>query len=87
MVSLFSDAEWSGLVEHLNLSGREAEVLACLLDDLAVKEIAAKIEVAPTTARTYANRLFKKLQVSGRTSAVVRAFYAYLEIQRRQHSD
>jgi DNA-binding CsgD family transcriptional regulator len=53
------------------LSERESEVLAWMLRGKSVREIAGIIGCAPGTAETYAKRLYAKLEVNDRTSAMV----------------
>lgn len=63
----------------MGLSTREVEVMECLVRGCANKEIAAALDVSPSTVDTHLRRLFAKLGVHSRTSAVV----AYLNAQRR----
>lgn len=83
----FSDGEWSEVVEHFALSGREAETLVLLLDDLETKEIADALGVGYSTARTYISRLFGKLEVNRRTAAITRTFDVHLQLRRDHNAD
>jgi DNA-binding NarL/FixJ family response regulator len=55
-----------------NLSEREQQVLDFLVQGLLFKQIAGKMNLSPTTIRTYAQRIYEKLQVHTRTEAVVK---------------
>lgn len=54
------------------LSEREAQVLALLAQGLLYKQIAPRMGVSLATVRTYAQRIYEKLQVHTRTEAVVK---------------
>jgi DNA-binding NarL/FixJ family response regulator len=54
------------------LSEREAQVLALLAQGLLYKQIAPQMGVSLATVRTYAQRIYEKLQVHTRTEAVVK---------------
>lgn len=55
------------------LSEREREVLELMARGLSNGEIARKLFVSPKTIRNHASNVFTKLQVSGRSEAVLRA--------------
>ena len=55
------------------LSGREQQVLACLLDGLSNKQIAAQLTLSPETVGTYVKRLYEKLEVNSRGELLSRA--------------
>ncbi len=52
------------------LSAREREVLACLVQGLARHEIAAQLSISPHTIRTHINNLLRKLDVHTTLAAV-----------------
>lgn len=54
-----------------SLSDRETEVLTWMLRGKSVRDIAGIIGCAPGTAETYAKRLYAKLEVNDRSSAMV----------------
>jgi DNA-binding CsgD family transcriptional regulator len=58
----------------LELSAREREVLALLIDGRSDREIAAALGISPRTAETHVFRLCVKLGVEGRAAAVGAAF-------------
>lgn len=62
-----------------SLSAREREVMECLVRGCANKEIAAALDISPSTVDTHLRRLFVKFGVHSRTSAVV----TYLNAQRQ----
>lgn len=59
--------------DGFNLSPREIEVLEKLADGLAVKEIAAALDISVGTAGFHLTNIYKKLQVQSQTGAVAKA--------------
>jgi len=59
--------------EAFNLSLREVEVLEKLAEGLAVKEIAAELEISVGTAGFHLTNIYKKLHVQSQTGAVAKA--------------
>ena len=55
------------------LSERELEVLRLLRTHLSSTEIAEKLFIAPSTARTHIKSIYSKLSVHSRNDAVLRA--------------
>jgi len=55
------------------LTPREQEVIALLAEGLSNKEIAARLGIAPDTAKFHVGRLLDKLDATGRTDAVAHA--------------
>ncbi len=58
---------------RLELSGREQEVLRCLVRGLAYKQVAAELGISLDTVRSHIRKLYKKLQVHSVAEAVSRA--------------
>lgn len=58
---------------HPELSGREREVLALLVEGLTNRQIAHRLHVSESTAKQYVRGILSKLQVSSRTEAVAMA--------------
>jgi RNA polymerase sigma factor (sigma-70 family) len=54
------------------LTAREREVLDCLAEGWLYKEIADRLGISLDTARKHLKNIYRKLQVSSRTEAVVR---------------
>lgn len=52
------------------LSPREQQVVELVADGLTAPEIAARLQVAPSTVRTHVKRLFDKLEASDRAQLV-----------------
>jgi len=57
----------------LRLTEREQDVLRGLVDGLAYKEVAGKLDISLDTVRTHVRGLYKKLQVHTVAAAVARA--------------
>jgi len=60
-------------VLQLKLSEREYEILRLIRDGLTNQEIADKLYIALPTVKTHVSKLYAKLEVKNRTSAVFRA--------------
>ena len=60
-------------IDTLGISGREAEVLACLAAGHSNKVIARNLSISPNTVKTHVSHLFEKLAVASRTQAIERA--------------
>jgi DNA-binding NarL/FixJ family response regulator len=56
-----------------SVSARELEVLQHLVDGLAVGQIARRLFIAESTAKTHVASIYKKLDVDNRAQAVVKA--------------
>jgi DNA-binding CsgD family transcriptional regulator len=52
------------------LTPREQELLGCLDEGLRFKQIAARLAISESTAKTHARHLFRKLDVNSRAEAV-----------------
>lgn len=57
----------------LGISARELEVLRELATGRSNKEIAARLNIAPSTVKSHVARLFEKLQAKRRTDAIRKA--------------
>ena len=61
------------LVDELNISSREMEVLQLMAEGLSNQQIADQLFVSPNTIKTHLARLFEKLEVGKRIQAVEKA--------------
>jgi len=59
--------------EDYNLSKREKEILALMIEGLSFKSIAEKSFIGYETVRTHVKKIYKKLHVASLTEAVVKA--------------
>lgn len=71
VVSRFSQLHPAG--SEIRLSEREEEVLRCLVDGLAKKEIADRLDLSVHTVDNYVRRIYKKLHVNTLGGAVAKA--------------
>jgi DNA-binding NarL/FixJ family response regulator len=58
----------------LTLSPRELEVLHCLAEGLAIKDISVKLCMSIETVRTNVKKIYRKLQVGSRGEAIALAY-------------
>ena len=68
---LFSESEWSRLIDHLALPERQVEILDLLLRGENDKQIARKLKISQPTLRTHLQRMYGRFNVPNRTSLVV----------------
>ncbi|MHA4844104.1 helix-turn-helix transcriptional regulator [Flavitalea antarctica] len=62
-----------GMLQELNVSERELEVLQCLARGLSNEEIAGQLFISLNTVKTHLSNLYFKLDVKRRTQAVQKA--------------
>ena len=65
--------EQAAFGERFGLSPRESEVLELMVEGLTNNQIAQRLNVAPTTAKTHVSSILSKLNVASRVEAVARA--------------
>ncbi|HTU69482.1 MAG TPA: response regulator transcription factor [Candidatus Baltobacteraceae bacterium] len=58
---------------NFELTAREREILALLVDGLTNKEIAQRLVLSPRTVETHVERVLGKLQVGSRSRAIAMA--------------
>jgi DNA-binding CsgD family transcriptional regulator len=68
---------WLLVYGSLKLNRREAQIIPLILLDCSEREIAAELNIKPSTLHTYLERLYLKLGVRGRVELVVRVFREY----------
>jgi DNA-binding NarL/FixJ family response regulator len=71
VVARFSQLQPAG--SEVCLSEREEEVLRCLVDGLAKKEIADRLDLSIHTVDNYVRRIYRKLHVNTLGGAVAKA--------------
>jgi len=64
--------------EDMSLTNRELEVLECLAKGLSDKGIASSLYISEHTSRTHIRNIYRKMGVSSRSQAVVKATSAGL---------
>jgi NarL family two-component system response regulator LiaR len=65
-------------VPGLDLTDREREVLALMIEGMNNTQIAAKLTVSPSTVKSHVSNILSKLGVAGRTEAVTLALRNHL---------
>ncbi|HSB12189.1 MAG TPA: response regulator transcription factor [Blastocatellia bacterium] len=68
-----TSTELSGAPARLDLTGREQEVLQCLVQGHSYKQVADHLEMSIDTVRTHIRAIYKKLHVHNAAEAVARA--------------
>ena len=71
---------WTDHVERSPLNGRETEVLRFLIQGLANKEIAARMEIPESTVKNTFQQLFAKMGVRSRSQLVRAALEEYRDL-------
>jgi NarL family two-component system response regulator LiaR len=61
-----------------NLTERELEVLALMVDGLNNTQIAGKLTVSPSTVKSHVSNILSKLGVASRTEAVTLALRTHI---------
>ena len=77
---LFSESEWAELVNKLDLSPRQAEVIHRILSGCSDKQIALDLKIAVPTVRTHLNRAFMRFGVQDRIELVNHVFRKFREL-------
>lgn len=75
--SLFCPAEWARIAESLELTKRESDVVAAVLDDLSDSGIAQELGISANTVHSHIRRVYGKLGISSRAQLVARVLAAY----------
>lgn len=77
---LLQGASWANLVQNLQLSSREADVLRCMFVDERIAAISEELGLAEGTIHTYRERLFRKLSVRSCAQVIAIAFATHIEL-------
>ena len=79
--------EWAPEAESLNVSHREFEVLALVVEGHKNKEIAKILKIEQQSVKNHLQHLFKKLNVKNNTQAYIIAMHRNLIRMRGQSVD
>ncbi len=71
---IFSAAEMDRLLEELNLSPKQADIIRCLFTGCSDKQIASRMQIQMPTVRTHISRLFQKFDVDDREGLILHVF-------------
>lgn len=77
---LFTCEQWAAIVERLDLSPREAQIVRLLMTEATELAIGDVLHISGHTVHTHLERLYRKLGVSTRCGMLVRVFAAYQEL-------
>jgi len=61
-------------LSNSKMAMRERQIMACLAQNLADKEISERLHIAPNTVHVYLVQIFKKLRVHNRSEAIQKFF-------------
>ena len=76
--AIVTSDRWVRLVVSLNLSGRERQIVECVLGGIDSEvQIAEQLGIPANTLHTHAQRLYRKLRVASRTQLLARVFVVY----------
>lgn len=68
---IFDKREWKTIIEELDLSPRQSEIVQLLFFGKSDKQISKELNVAVATVRTHLGRLFSKYKVQDRTELIL----------------
>ncbi len=71
---LISTREWLQLIQSLELSPRQADIVKHLLRGRSDKQIAAALKISVATVRTHLGRLFQKFGINDRVELILYIF-------------
>ena len=71
---------WNAIAEALGLSGRELDVVQCILDGGCEESTARALGISSHTVHTHIDRLHRKLQVGNRAELILRIFGEYVSL-------
>ncbi len=77
---LLTGPQWTALVDALQLSARERDILRCMFSDEHVATISQRLGIDEGTVHTYRERLFRKVGVRTCAQLLAAAFATYLEL-------
>ena len=69
---------WKAIAEALTLSGRELDVVRCILDGCSEESTARVLGISSHTVHTHIDRLHRKLRVGNRAELILRVFGEYV---------
>ncbi|MBI4718200.1 MAG: helix-turn-helix transcriptional regulator [Planctomycetes bacterium] len=77
-------AQWRALATTLNLSGRELEIVRCLVEGGGDSATAVRLGLSVHTVHTYLDRIYRKLAVRNRYELILRVFADYVVLVSRR---
>ena len=77
---MFSEPAWQEIARSLKLSGQELQVVRGIFDDHTEGAIADNLKISPHTVHTHCERLYHKLDVTGRVRLALRVMDEYITL-------
>jgi DNA-binding CsgD family transcriptional regulator len=78
--AIFPETAWAEIARSLKLSGQELQVVRGIFDDHTEAAIADDLQVSPHTVHTHCERLYRKLDVTGRVKLALRVMDKYIAL-------
>jgi DNA-binding CsgD family transcriptional regulator len=78
VTEVVTEADWQAVIDRLNLSDRQMQVVRHLFDDESEARIAMRLRISPHTVHTYLKQVYAKLGVNSRAELLVHVFAAVL---------
>ena len=82
--SFLHDREWQVIIDRLNCSPREIEIVQYVMSDLKETAIASRLDISSHTVHTHMKRLYAKLGVASRVELILRVFREYADFVREE---
>lgn len=78
---------WEQVAKKLDLPPQQIRLVQLILMRFQDSEIAAEMDIAISTVRTYLNRIFQRTETKDRIDLVITVFMTALEVQANQTTD
>jgi DNA-binding CsgD family transcriptional regulator len=85
--AMFSADAWTQIAGSLGLSGRELQIVRGTFDDKTEMEIAADLDISPSTIHTHVERLHHKLAITDRAQLLLRVMQEFIALTAAPSSD
>ena len=79
---IFTESEWTELIENLRLPPRQAELLRHVLSAQSDKQIAVEMQISVVGVRAHLRRLFKNFELQDRSELIIYVLCRFREMCR-----